>query len=236
LGRLDSGLFANNQADSRSFGGRWQLQNRYIDGDWQLEHADSSSQSQTRYTTNFRFSTATAGGRLSWGSTSNQNAAVLIDLRQQAKGAKFQVLVDERPAGIARGGETTLIPLAPYTSYTLRLQHRGEELLHFEQDSQTVTLYPGNIVPLTWEAQPIQVIIGQATDSNGTPLSLWRITNVSGLASSDETGWFQVEIPQDITRLEFSRADRRCLLELPQRSVTEELIVYDEALPCQGVE
>ena len=231
-GSLDSSVFANNQRDERSLGSQWQLRNRHIDGSLQLEQVDSAGQDQTRYASNLRLSAASVGRSFSWGSNSNQNAGVVIDLSGQTPGAEFEVLVDERPSGNALGGSRTLIPLNAYQSYAIRLEHRGGEFIRFGQDSQTITLYPGNVVPLRWEAQRIQVLIGQVVDQQAQPLSNWRINNIDGFASSDDSGWFQVELPHTTQVLEFNRGNQRCQLTLPPRSADEEIIVYDHPQPC----
>ena len=97
-----------------------------------------------------------------------------------------------------------------------------------------MTLYPGNVQTVRFDARTITVLVAQALQPDGTPLASGRITNVEGFGATDPSGWFQVEVAHDEPLLVQQPDGRMCLLD-PGEYVVQDGLAVLEPLVCEPI-
>jgi hypothetical protein len=121
-------------------------------------------------------------------------SAVIATLAGSAKDTAFDVLVDEIPRGRLGAGRRLPIFLDPYRSYEVRLRPVGSMPVSYDSTVRTITLYPGNVEHLTWTAEGLFTVFGQAVSPGGQPLANAMVTSRRGLGQTDENGFFQIDV------------------------------------------
>jgi len=134
------------------------------------------------------------------------------------------VLVNGTVRGQVKADETLLINVAPYYTYDVELKNVGDTLVDLDNRSYRETMYPGNVVNLSWSSQVINIAIGRLVDEEGTPISNAVIQNVVGIALADDNGIFQAEINQNTSHLEVQQGNLRCIAEFNNPRVTDTIL------------
>ena len=125
--------------------------------------------------------------------------------------ARFNVLVNGSVRGQLGADQTLLIPVSPYSTYNVELQAVGDTLVNLDNRIYRETMYPGNVVNLSWSSQVINIAIGRLVDEAGNPLANAVIRNVVGIAMADDNGVFQAEVNHETNELEVQRGRETCI-------------------------
>ena len=149
------------------------------------------------------------------GGKEQNQAAIIIDLSDTAAGLSFDVMVNNSRYTTVNGGSSNVISLRPFETYTINLKNRSAEFIYLDDQEYTVTLYPGNVIPLSWQAKRIDIVFGRLVDQYQNPVRNALITGVSGLATTDEFGIFQAEIEQGTRNITVQTRELSCIAELP---------------------
>jgi Mat/Ecp fimbriae outer membrane usher protein len=176
---------------------------------------------------NGRLSTsfATTGSASAIGGKRRSESAFLVRVEGDIEAdARFNVLVNGSVRGQVRAEETLLLPVSPYNTYDVELVNVGETLVDLDNRVHRETMYPGNVVNLSWSSQVINIAIGRLVNEEGEPLSNAVIQNVVGIALADSNGVFQAEINQDTNRLEVQQGNFRCIAEFDNPRVTDTVL------------
>jgi len=230
-GNYTVGLFANDTINQSAIGTRIRSQSTLGRGDFLYELVDDkSSGNYERYFGNASFSIFSSGRDIAWGGTRKSNAGIIIDLESELSDSPFQVYVDRQPHGYAKSGKTNVVSLRPYESYEVQIKPRGEEIVHFEDSVRSVTLYPGNVETLRWEINPITVLISQAVFEDGTAVANAKFENTLSFASTDDSGWFQIEIAGHEPLILSKRKKPVCKIVLPELEVEQGVAIVDELI------
>lgn len=207
-------------------------ENQY--SNFELRYEKDERRSDLYYQVNNSFSIATTNGRTSLGNGGQSVGAVVVNIVGNVTG-KFAVLVDNRVVDHVWAGRPSVISLRPYASYELRIKPLGDGIVGFDQRTQHVTLYPGNVENLTYEAHALTVIIAQAIHPDGTPVAPSRFLNVEGYGATDDGGWFQIETRhRDALTIE-DRDGNQCQMVLPEFEAEQGLAVLDP-LVCAPIQ
>lgn len=155
-------------------------------------------------------------------------AAVILDLRGDAAGAVFDVLVDGQKVQAISSGHRSVLPLSAYRSYNVQLVDRGLTFVSFDESVRQVTLYPGSVVTLDWEVKAMKIAMGRirlketvCSELDGNcvdariPLRNALIKGASGFGMTDDDGRFQIEIITGTRSLSVTRRDSTCEVTLP---------------------
>jgi hypothetical protein len=208
-GRLDD--------DFNSAGAYGDWGGRYGRARGQVEHVDRDNGTTTNfYNGNLSTSFIVAKDQLALGGKEQNQSALVIDLRGDAGDSFFDIIVNGGQVGTARAGTKTVLSLRPYESYSVRLKVRGNDFVYFDDKEHKVTLYPGNVVTLNWQADKINIIFGRIQDSAGNPVANGLLKDVAGLATTDEFGVFQAEIVETATEFQVQTRSALCTVKLPQ--------------------
>ena len=154
---------------------------------------DFGDTDRTSWTGTFNTSVLSDGRSLSVGGRDRARAAALVEIDGEVPDARFEVLVDGYPSGIAPAGSVTPIHLRPWETYTVRLRPVGSALVAWENREEQITLYPGNVVRLNWRVDEIVVLLGRVLDDDGRPVEFARLEGAYGFAMTEEGGLFQAE-------------------------------------------
>jgi outer membrane usher protein FimD/PapC len=145
------------------------------------------------------------------------------------------VLVDGYRRGYARGGKTTALLLPGYAQYEVTIRPYRSTFVTFDDSSRQVTLYPGSVVPLSWEVQSLYVVVGQLIDSDGKPIPYATLADRQGYAATDENGYFQAEVAAAGTeaelRFNLGEDGATCVVTAPL-TTQRNGIVFVEPLAC----
>ncbi len=149
---------------------------------------------RTTWATTLNTSLLSDGRRMAMGGQDQAQAAALVDIQGDAPGAYFEVRVDDFTRSVAPVGSFTPVHLRPWETYEIRLRPVGGPLVSWEDRSERITLYPGNVVHLTWQVAEVLVLFGRLLDPDGEALEGLRIEGAQGLAVTDVGGLFQAEV------------------------------------------
>ena len=186
------------------------------------------------YALNHSMSVATTADKVTVGSAGSTAGAVVVDIGGAIDG-QFEVRVDSRVVGYAWANKPSIISLRPYESYRIRVNPISDNIVGFDDSVREITVYPGNVEVLKFEAYEITVLVGQAVDEQGDPLEFARFKNSVGLGLTDADGWYQIEVKNRKPLVVAKRDGTYCQIELPELTVVQNLAVLD-VLTCTAIQ
>jgi hypothetical protein len=214
---LRAGINGRLDDDLNSYGAYGDWGGRYGRARAQAEHIDRDNGTTTNfYNGNLSTSFIVSKDQLAIGGKEQNQAVVVIDLQGDAGDSFFDIIVNGGRMGTARAGTRTVLSLRPFESYSVRLKVRGNDFVYFDDKEHKVTLYPGNVVTLNWQADKVNIIFGRIQDSAGKPVANGLLQGVAGLATTDEFGVFQAEIVESVTTFQVKTRGALCTVRLPQ--------------------
>ncbi len=200
-------------------------------------------ESRILYQNDDRTSFFTAGAHIT--ATSSSTTLALSNKKTGLAGVVVEVEDSDEPFDIEIGSLTVkpdgsekrkLILLEPYREYEVSLRPRGDRLVQFDSSVRKVTLYPGNISHLAWRVSPVVVVVGQAVSPDNTAIRNASFTDLAEFSTTDESGWFQVELASmQVLRLK-TLDGKECGIDLQGKAPPpgEQVVVFDK-LTCQPI-
>ncbi|WP_298636131.1 TcfC E-set like domain-containing protein [uncultured Umboniibacter sp.] len=182
----------------------------------QVERIDRNGQKADTFNLNASTSFIITDENLAVGGQQQSQSAVVINLAGELDGVWFDVLVDKRPVAYAIAGTATVVTLRPFETYEVELRARGNGFADVQGDVRSVTLYPGNVVDLSWDVAMVDVVFGQVFLPNGEPVANAVVGGIPGFSVTDEFGLFQAEMTQDTTVLTFQTREFSCTAAVPE--------------------
>ncbi|MDD7804106.1 MAG: TcfC E-set like domain-containing protein [Endozoicomonas sp. (ex Botrylloides leachii)] len=194
---------------------RIEVGNSWGTGDIALNHVVDDF-ATTSYAASFSSSFITNGEYASIGGEHSAESALMIHVTGQ-EGDIFDVTVNGQRRGYAVAGHPSLVPLSPYDQYIVSINPTGTALYDFDERQRTVTLYPGNVVALNYDAVALQLLFGRLL-YNGEPLRGAVLKGGQYPADSDDVGLFQMEVRHDKEAIEVVLDNGHvCSLPLPEQ-------------------
>ncbi len=229
-GAYRASAFVDRAFDRSSLGARVSGETARGIGEAEVQYGFDGEQTGVSYVANARFGIVSSGKQVAFGGRRANSSSIIVEIGGNSTEAVFEVLVDGQSHGYAKSGSRTIIALPPYETYTVQLASRGAEFVEFEQSASSVTLYPGNVKTLSFTANRQIVVVGKVVDEEGYVIAHHKFTDLDGFASTDENGWFQIEVT-DTKPLTLKRGDASiCTIDLALEEVRESLIVLDEVI------
>lgn len=151
------------------------------------------------------------------------DTAVMVSVQGSEAGHQFEVLVDDVTRGTVEEGGRLALFLQPYKVYDVRLRPRGSQLASFDSAARSVTLYPGNVTELEWNATPLFILFGRAVTTDGKPIAHADLIGPHGIGRTDGEGYFQIE------------AGKNEELRLTDASGTDCTMIIEPAQPDGGL-
>ncbi|WP_246068405.1 TcfC E-set like domain-containing protein [Microbulbifer harenosus] len=132
------------------------------------------------------------GHAFAWGGESALDSAILVDIKG-SEDQDFEVLVDGIRRGYARGDKISAINLPAFNTYDVTLRPLGEGFYDFEEHSEEITLYPGNVTRSDYEVESVVLVLGRIL-KQGHPAAGVSISIGDRRAVTDEFGIFQMQL------------------------------------------
>ena len=231
IGRIQSNVFHTRETSFSTSGINVTSESRIGYNEVELDQTRESGENIFGYSARSQFTLASNFRSMSIGGSRFSRSAIIIDLVGEPEGEKFEVFVNHQPAGFAKVGSKTVIPLQAYDTYDVRLKSRANSFLSFDESARQVTLYPGNVNNMKWEVERILVLIGRALNKNGEPIQYARIKNAGAFAGTDDRGWFQVETSKVNSLILQMKDNTNCKLDLGEYNSNEDVHVFND-LTC----
>lgn len=183
----------------------------------QSEYLRNSDANNTMaYLGSFSTSFSATGQGLAFGGQEQSRSAIIVAVTgDQDTNAWFDIYINGTRRGSTTIGDRTLVSLRPFDTYEVELQPRGESFVAFEQRRETVTLYPGNVATLSWDASEVHVLFGRLLDEEGNAIENAVIRGASGLAMTDSRGNFQAEVKTSVRELSAETRQFNCPFVVP---------------------
>jgi len=225
--------FLSEELERSTVSVRSQNNSSYGRADVQLEWVDDEDRgSFTRFRGLQNTNIFSEGSKFSFGGDRNANSGVVLDLKGQSSEEPFEIFVNGQPRGFTKAGGRTVLPLDAFQTYSIKIRSRSNDLLSFDEAPRKVTLYPGNVQTISYDVQPITVLITRILLADDTPASRVRIQNAIGYAVTDEDGWIQAEIsgnaPLNITK----SGNPVCTINLPELEIKQG-IAFVDSIRCK---
>ncbi|WP_257266397.1 CS1-pili formation C-terminal domain-containing protein [Endozoicomonas sp. ONNA2] len=166
---------------------------------------DGNRETNTSFALNAFTNFITNGTFLAVGGDQQAQSALIVTIVGVPDTARFDVIVNSQVVGSAIGGRDSIIPLRPYAIYNVQLRGGDSGFYKLSENTRTVTLYPGNVVRMEYEIISLKVVYGLVLDRNREPVANARIVNTGSYSETDETGFFQVEVPSNLQYLELEQ-------------------------------
>ena len=168
----------------------------------------------TQYNLAFRSGFAFGPNAAVLGARDMEQSAIVVSVNSSAPGAEFEVLVDEVVRGRIRTGRRLPLFVPAYRSYKVRLVPTAASAVSYDAGTREVTLYPGSVRSLAWEAEPYVTVFAQAVSLAGIPIANALVETAKSVAKTDANGYFQIDVrANDVITLAKGRAT--CRLPLP---------------------
>ncbi|MCK5894640.1 MAG: TcfC E-set like domain-containing protein [Endozoicomonadaceae bacterium] len=201
LGLFDSTIRANvgaeTSSDAERYDARFELGNSWGHGNIRLNHVDAKNSSSTSYGANFDTRFLTDGKQWAMGGENHANSALLVNVNGGKKGDTFDVNVDGQRLGYAVAGRPSIIALSPYRQYRVNLSSSASVLYSIDERERMITLYPGNVVSIDYEATELKLLFGRLLFDE-KPTTGARISGGLYPAQSDDLGMFQLQSRADL--------------------------------------
>lgn len=146
-----------------------------------------------QYNLAFQSGMAVGGKASTWGSRELEQSAIIVAANGDAADASFTILVDDVPRGQVSVGHRLTLFVPPYRTYSVRLVPSSSKNISYDTAERQVTLYPGNIKTLSWTADALVTLFGQAVSKEGTPIANALVQTAKGVAETDSRGYFQID-------------------------------------------
>lgn len=154
-------------------------------------------QGGTQYDVAFQSGLALGAKGLDLGARDLEQSAIVVSVGGDARAATFSVVVNGVPKGQVRIGRHLLLFVPPYRRYTIRLVPVSAVPVDYDTATREVTVYPGNVQSLAWQAQSYFTVFGQAISRAGAPITDALVQSGKGVAQTDANGYFQVDVRHD---------------------------------------
>jgi hypothetical protein len=164
---------------------------------------------------------------ITWGGNEQKSSGIIVKNTGNADDVPMRVVVNGAERETFKTGATQAVFLNPYDTYKISVAPGDPTNLDYDPNPKRVTLYPGNIVPMTWEINKIHIVLGHVVMPDGTPLVNAKLEQGRNITVTDENGMFQGEL-LDLKKVTFKRN-----AEKPRESVLKSSDVF-ATLPAQN--
>lgn len=168
---------------------------------------------RTQYGASIQTGAIFGSNEIAVGGHNISESALLIGVEGEGSAGQFEVLIDELPAAKLAAGQNVTLFLQPYRQYDIRLRPLSAAV-HYDPNVRQVTLFPGNVEQLVWEAIPTFTIFGQVIDRDGRPIANAILQGGHGTGASNRDGYFQIDVAANDRVTLSSTSGDTCQLEL----------------------
>lgn len=190
----------NASAVGQYVGGRTELgldasfQNRIGVLDGSVLSVDGPTASSRQYNMGFRTTLIGGGDGLRLLAAPVTRSAIVVETTGARPGDSFEVLVDDQANATITGPSDLILTLPTYRQYKVRLRPKSTGLTAVDTAERMVSLFPGNVVELQWDIEPMVLVFGRLIGPDGSALADASYRWERGEGRTDREGFFQLEI------------------------------------------
>ncbi|WP_226999846.1 TcfC E-set like domain-containing protein [Microbulbifer aggregans] len=185
-----------------------------------VQYLNNGQQEALNYLGSFSTNLMTNGDSFAWGGERPYDSAVMVNIDGSAD-QDFEILVNGVRRGYAKGGGQSLINLPSFGSYEVALRPLEEGFYDYSEQSEVLTLYPGNVANTEYDIQPLILALGRIVRDD-SPVAHAKISIGEYSAVTDDMGVFQMEMRGDPRRLQVPPVRwGNCRVALPEQSAGE---------------
>lgn len=231
----------NASAAGQYVGGRTELgldasfQNRMGVLDGSVLTVDGPTDSSRQYNMGFRTTLIGGGDGLRLLAAPVTRSALVVETTGARPGDSFEVLVDDQANATITGSSDLVLTLPTYRQYKVRLRPKSTGPTAVDIAERMVSLFPGNVVELQWDVEPMVLVFGRLIGPDGTALADASYRWERGEGRTDREGFFQLEIARPAM---LTVVDERGAVYSVEISVPHEATDFADVgdLPLKGTE
>lgn len=232
FGEVAVGAGYEKQPDQASAVITGELRNEAVSLAGDFVHSAVNGESSNQYTFGAQSTLIAGGGGIQIAGRSGTRSMIVARIVGARTGDRFEVLVNEQVAGMIQGASSATIALAPYHAYDIRVRSIGSDLISYDTAPKRVSLYPGGVTALAWDAKPIVIKFGRLATPEGRSIAHAAIVGSGVWAETDSDGRFQIEVA-DGALLAVTTPDHRTFeLQLPSSEAGSALVKLGDVLCC----
>ena len=181
----------------------------------QFSKGVSGQATPLQYSLGLQTTLVARAGRVGLTGTRRGEGALLVKVESDSQDGRFEVLVNESVAGKFSAGKAVTLTLPSYRTYDVRIKPVGAQYLQVDSAVRSLSLFPGSVASLTWQARQQMPVFGRLVLPDGQPLRFAAIRTGAAATLTDEAGYFQLEASAG-TGLDVQLPDaRRCTALVP---------------------
>jgi hypothetical protein len=169
----------------------------------QSENIDTNA-SRNFYSGVVGFSVVDADHEYSWGGNQQQSSGVVVKNTGNSNDIPMKILINNAEQTTFNTGKETTVFVTPYQTYNVSIKPAQSAAIDYDGSVRNVTLYPGNILPMVWVINRINVVLGHVVMPDGTPLAGAKLEEARNITVSDDDGQFQGEL-LELKKITFKR-------------------------------
>jgi hypothetical protein len=104
------------------------------------------------------------------------------------------VQVDRQTRLTTRAGEEGYVPIRSYALYDVGIQPSTPDDLAYDQSTERLVAYPGNVLNIRRSIQPVLIVVGRLVDAQGSAKSGLTLRASEVLGQTDSDGFFQIDV------------------------------------------
>ena len=161
----------------------------------QLSNNNSNiTSSNSFYSGNLGFSLINADNQIFWGGNQQQNSGLVIKNTGNSTDVPMRVMINNSEQSTFVTGQTNTLFITPYQTYKVSIKPKESSAIDYDGSVKNVTLYPGNVLPMVWTINRINVVLGHVVLPDGKPLVNAKMEEGRNISVTDEEGLFQGEL------------------------------------------
>ena len=154
----------------------------------------NNTSSNSFYSGNLGFSLINADNQMFWGGNQQQNSGLIIKNTGNSTDVPMRVMINNSEQSSFITGQTNTLFITPYQTYKVSIKPKESSAIDYDGSVKNVTLYPGNVLPMVWTINHINVVLGHVVLPDGTPLVNAKMEEARNISVTDEEGLFQGEL------------------------------------------
>jgi hypothetical protein len=148
---------------------------------------------RNQYSVSLQTGAVIGSNDISFGGRNLNESALLITVDGEPTAGEFEVLIDESPIAKIGIGQRATLFMQPYRQYAVRIRPVSATFVHYDPGVRQVTLFPGNVERLSWNAVPVFTVFGQVVGRDGKPIANGTLRGSYGEGASNADGYFQID-------------------------------------------
>ena len=143
------------------------------------------------------------------------------------------VQVDRRTRAVAKSGSHAFLPLRGFSIYDVGIQPEQTRNLDYDQHTDRLVAYPGNVIQLARSIRPITIIFARLVDAEGRPIpDAFLEYDGTTLGTTGPDGFFQIDASPGDQIIARRSVDESCAVKLPASSNPTDAYLDAGSLTC----